>query len=143
MEQGRLAACYAFGESANPIPEQLLPYGIYSIPEISFVGPNEEQLTQEEVPYEVGIARYRETARGQLMGAEHGMLKLVFHLDSRELLGVHVIGENATELVHIGQAVMALQGTVDLLVSNVFNYPTLAECYKIAALAASNRMAHE
>lgn len=140
MEQGRLASCYAFNEKANAIPEQLLPYGIYTIPEISVIGPTEEQLTRDGVPYEVGVARYREIARGQLMGDEDGMLKLVFHLNTHKLLAVSVIGEGATELVHIGQAVMAFGGTIDSLVTNVFNYPTLAECYKVAALDGINRL---
>ena len=140
MEQGRLASCYAFNEKANPIPEQLLPYGIYTIPEISVIGPTEEQLTRDGIPYEVGVARYCEIARGQLMGDEDGMLKLVFHLNTRKLLAVSVIGAGATELIHIGQAVMAFEGTIDSLITNVFNYPTLAECYKVAALDGVNRL---
>ncbi len=138
MRQGRIAACHAFGlpfdASAN-----LLPYGIYTIPEISMVGHNEEELTAAGIPYEVGTARYREIARGQLIGDTVGMLKLLFHAETRDLLGVHGIGEGATELVHIGQAVMAYGGKLDYFVENVFNYPTLAECYKVAALAALNR----
>jgi len=140
MEQGRLASCYAFNEKANAIPEQLLPHGIYTIPEISVIGPTEEQLTRDEVPYEIGVARYREIARGQIMGNEEGMLKLVFHLNTRKLLAVYVIGEGATELIHIGQAMMAFEGTIDALVTTVFNYPTLAECYKVAALDGINRL---
>ena len=140
MEQGRLASCYAFNEKANAIPEHLLPYGIYTIPEISVIGPTEEQLTKDGIPYEVGVARYREIARGQLMGDEDGMLKLLFHLNTRKLLAVSAIGEGATELIHIGQAVMAFEGTIDSLVTNVFNYPTLAECYKVAALDGINRL---
>jgi NAD(P) transhydrogenase len=116
-----------------------LPYGIYTIPEISIVGRNEEELTLAGIPYEAGIARYREIARGQIIGDTVGMLKLLFHTETRELLGVHGIGEGATELIHIGQAVMALGGKLDYFVDNVFNYPTLAECYKVAALAALNR----
>jgi NAD(P) transhydrogenase len=138
MQQGRHAACHAFGLPFRTVPH-LLPYGIYTIPEISMVGPNEEELTRNGVPYEVGIARYREIARGQLIGDTVGMLKLLFHAETRELLAVHGIGEGATEIVHIGQAVMAYKGKLDFFVDNVFNYPTLAECYKVAALAALNR----
>jgi NAD(P) transhydrogenase len=138
MQQGRHAACHAFGIRCETT-SHLLPYGIYSIPEISMVGPNEEELTRDGVPYEVGIARYREIARGQLIGDTVGMLKLLFHSENRELLGVHVIGEGATELIHIGQAVMAHHGKLDYFVDTVFNYPTLAECYKVAALAALNK----
>jgi NAD(P) transhydrogenase len=140
MQQGRHAACHAFGlgcETSN----HLLPYGIYTIPEISMVGRNEDELTQEGVPYETGVARYREIARGQLIGDTVGMLKLLFHSETRELLGVHVIGEGATELVHIGQALIAHGGKLDYLIDAVFNYPTLAECYKVAALAALNKFA--
>ncbi len=139
MQQGRYAACHAFG---IPIKHetQLLPYGIYAIPEISMVGPNEEELTQQGIPYEVGIARYKEIARGQLIGDEIGMLKLLFSNRTRKLLGVHVIGDGATELVHIGQAVMAYGGKIEYFADTVFNYPTLAECYKVAALAGINRL---
>ncbi len=138
MQQGRHAACHAFSircETTN----LLLPYGIYSIPEISMVGRNEEELTRDGVPYEAGISRYREIARGQLIGDTVGMLKLLFHSETRELLGVHGIGEGVTELIHIGQAVMAFGGKLDYFVDTVFNYPTLAECYKVAALAALNK----
>jgi len=138
MQQGRHAACHAFGIRCETT-SHLLPYGIYSIPEISMVGRNEEELTRDGVPYEVGIARYREIARGQLIGDTVGMLKLLFHSETRELLGVHCIGEGATELIHIGQAVMAHHGKLDYFVDSVFNYPTLAECYKVAALAALNK----
>jgi NAD(P) transhydrogenase len=117
------------------------PYGIYTIPEISMAGNTEQELTAMEVPYETGTARYGETARGQILGDETGRLKLLVHAESRQVLGVHIIGEGATELVHIGQAVIALGGTLDYLVGSVFNYPTLAECYKIAALDAYNRLA--
>ncbi|MEX2236652.1 MAG: Si-specific NAD(P)(+) transhydrogenase [Dehalococcoidia bacterium] len=139
MEQGRLAACYAFGIEAKSAPE-LFPYGIYTIPELSFVGRTEDDLTHESVPYEVGKAHYREIARGMILGDSGGLLKLIFHLETRQLLGVHAIGEGATELVHIGQAVMAFGGGVDYFVNNVFNYPTLAECYKTAAFDAINRL---
>ena len=118
----------------------LVPIGIYSIPEISYVGRTEEELTAAAVPYEVGVSRYRELARGQIMGDTYGMLKLLVSPADRTILGVHVLGSNATELVHIGQTVMALGGTVDYLVDAVFNYPTLAESYKVAALDARNRM---
>lgn len=140
MEQGRLAAAHAFGAVASTIPE-LLPYGIYTVPEISMVGHSEQELTEAGTPYEVGIASYREIARGQILGDQNGLLKLIFHLETRKLLGVHIIGHGATELVHIGQAVMALDGDADYFVNTVFNYPTLAECYKTAAFDAINRMA--
>jgi NAD(P) transhydrogenase len=139
MEQGRLAACHAFGVEARSVPE-LFPYGIYSIPEISMVGRTEEELTEQGVPYEIGKAQYREIARGQIIGDSTGLLKLIFHLDTHELLGVHIIGEGASELVHIGQAVMAFGGRIEYFVSTVFNYPTLAECYKTAAFDGVNRL---
>lgn len=139
MEQGRLAANHAFGESVstNEIPQ---PIGIYSIPEISFVGRTEEQLTDDCVPFEVGVSRYRELARGQIVGDSYGVLKLLVSPVDRKLLGVHVFGTIATELIHIGQAVMGCNGTVDYLVDAVFNYPTLSEAYKVAALDATNKM---
>jgi len=140
MEQGRLAVRHAFGEPASGIAE-LLPFGIYTIPEISFVGKTEEELTDAGVPYEIGISRYRELARGAILGDSYGMLKLLVHAHDRRLLGVHAIGTGATELIHIGQAVMAFAGTIDYLVDTVFNYPTLAESYKVAALDASNKIA--
>jgi NAD(P) transhydrogenase len=139
MEQGRVAAHHACGEPLHQVTE-LYPIGIYSIPEISFVGRTEEQLTQGNVPFEVGISRYRELARGQIIGDSYGVLKLLVSLDTHSLLGVHVFGTGATELVHIGQAVMGCGGTVDYLVDAVFNYPTLAEAYKVAALDAMNKM---
>ncbi|WP_211214830.1 Si-specific NAD(P)(+) transhydrogenase [Deinococcus aquatilis] len=139
MEQGRLATCHAFGVPTQSVPE-LFPYGIYTIPEISTVGKNEEELTAAGVPYEIGKAQYREIARGQIIGDEQGTLKLIFHLETRELLGVHIIGTGASELIHIGQAVMAFGGTVDYFVNTVFNYPTLAECYKTAAFDGINRL---
>lgn len=139
MEQGRLAACHMFGERCEKI-EHLLPYGIYAIPEISMVGWTEEQLTAEGIPFESGIAQYREIARGQILGDEIGMLKLLIHQDSHQVLGVHVIGTGATELIHIGQAVIALKGTVEYFIHTVFNYPTLAECYKVAAYNGLNRL---
>jgi NAD(P) transhydrogenase len=139
MEQGRLAALHACGEPVHTA-QQLQPIGIYSVPEISFIGRTEDQLTAECVPFEVGVSRYRELARGQIIGDSYGVLKLLVSPEDRTLLGVHVFGTNATELVHIGQAVMGCGGTVDYLVDAVFNYPTLAESYKVAALDATNKM---
>jgi NAD(P) transhydrogenase len=139
LEQGRLAACHAFGIETESIPE-LFPYGIYTIPEISIVGKNEEELTQAGVPYEVGKAQYREIARGQIIGDSSGLLKLVFHHGTGELLGAHIIGEGASELIHIGQAVMAFGGNIQYFINTVFNYPTLAEAYKTAAFDGINRM---
>jgi NAD(P) transhydrogenase len=139
MEQGRLAACHICGVPTASRP-YLLPYGIYTIPEISMVGKNERQLTQEGIPYEIGIARYREIARGQILGDKVGLLKLIFHQESRSLLGVHAIGQGATELIHIGQAVLAFNGTIDYFIENAFNYPTLAECYRVAALDGYNKV---
>ena len=141
MEQGRLAACHAFGEQTHSIPE-LFPFGIYAVPEISMVGKTEKQLTDASIPYEAGIAQYSELSRGQLLGDETGMLKLLIHQDNHKILGVHVIGTGATELIHIGQAVMAFGGTVDFFIHNVFNYPTLAEAYKVAALNGINKLQH-
>jgi len=141
MEQGRMAVCHAFGVPIHSMP-QLFPVGVYSVPEISMVGKTERQLTEEGIPYEAGIANYRELARGQLLGDEEGMLKLLIHQENGTILGVHVIGSGATELVHIGQAVMALGGTVEYFVHNVFNYPTLAEAYKVAALNGVNKLEH-
>ncbi|MFD7133022.1 Si-specific NAD(P)(+) transhydrogenase [Streptomyces sp. NPDC059894] len=139
MEQGRAAAYHACGEPVGRM-HRLQPIGIYTIPEISFVGRTEDQLTEERVPFEVGVARYRELARGQIIGDAHGMLKLLVSPADRTLLGVHCFGSGATELIHIGQSVMGLGGTVDYLVDAVFNYPTLAESYKVAALDATNRL---
>jgi len=139
MEQGRVAAHHACGETLRAVGE-LQPIGIYSIPEISLIGRTEEQLTRESVPFEVGVARYRELARGQIIGDSYGVLKLLVSTDDHTLLGVHVFGTGATELIHIGQAVMGCHGTVDYLVDAVFNYPTLAESYKVAALDATNKM---
>jgi NAD(P) transhydrogenase len=139
MEQGRLASCHAFGVPTKSIPE-LFPYGIYTVPGMSMVGKTEEQLTKEGVPYEVGRAQYREIARGQILGDQTGLLKLIFHRESRQLLGVHIIGAEAAELVHIGQAVLAFGGKIDYFVDTVFNYPTLAEGYKTAAFDGINRI---
>ncbi|MET0966092.1 MAG: Si-specific NAD(P)(+) transhydrogenase [Nakamurella sp.] len=140
MEQGRRATYHAFGEPVGNKLGDLQPIGIYTIPEISYVGRTEEELTKENVPFEVGVSRYRELARGAILGDSYGMLKILVHAESRELLGVHVFGTNATELVHIGQTVMGCGGTVDYLVDAVFNYPTLAESYKVAGLDAVNKM---
>jgi len=139
MEQGRLAACHAFGVPTRSLPE-LFPYGIFTVPGMSMVGKTEEQLTEDGVAYEVGRAQYREIARGQILGDRTGLLKLIFHRDTRVLLGVHIIGAEAAELVHIGQAVLALGGKIDYFVDTVFNYPTLAECYKTAAFDGVNRL---
>jgi NAD(P) transhydrogenase len=137
-EQGRIAACDMFGLPHVAIPKYW-PYGIYAVPELSMVGSTEQELTKDLVPYEIGVARYSESARGQIRGDDQGVLKLIFHRDTRKLLGVHCIGSQATEIVHIGQAVLALGGGLDYFVNTVFNYPTFAECYKVAALNALNR----
>ena len=139
MEQGRIAVARAYNKPVNSSPAYF-PFGIYTIPEISFIGKTEEQLTDEDVPYEVGVAYYREIARGQIRGDTTGRLKLIFHRETHDLLGVHIIGESASELLHIGQAVMILGGKVDYFVNTVFNYPTLAECYKAAAFNGINKL---
>lgn len=139
MEQGRVATCHAYGVKTTSVPE-LFPYGIFTIPEISSVGKSEEELTEEGVPYEVGKATYREIARGQILGDSSGLLKLIFHIETRKLLSVSVLGVGASELIHIGQAVLAHDGPIDYFVNTVFNYPTLAECYKTAALDGINRL---
>ena len=139
MEQGRIASYHMFGYPVHHTPE-LLPYGIYTIPEISMVGKTEKQLTEEKIPYEFGIARYAELARGQIHGDRIGMLKILFDPDELHILGVHAIGESATELIHIGQAVIALNGTLEYFRDAVFNYPTLAEAYKVAALDGFNKV---
>jgi NAD(P) transhydrogenase len=148
MHQGRLAAAHAFrcdadgreSENVAVTPVGPRPFGIYTIPEVSMVGATEEELTKEKVPYEIGHAFYRETARAHIMGDTEGMLKLIFHRETLQLLGVHIIGERATELVHVGQAVMAYGGTIEYFIDNVVNYPTLSEAYKIAALNGYNRL---
>jgi NAD(P) transhydrogenase len=139
MEQGRLASCHMFGLPCEQMSE-LFPYGIYTIPEISMVGQNEERLTKDRVPYEVGIAKYAELAKSMMLGDETGMLKLLFDRNTRKLLGVHAIGERATEIIHIGQAVLAYGGSIDYFRDTVFNYPTLAEAYKVAALDGLNKL---
>ena len=139
LQQGRVAACHALNTPSLP-ESPWFPYGIYSVPEISTCGMSEEDIQKRNIPYEVGVARFRETSRGNIMGLEHGMLKMLFSLKTRRVLGVQIVGEGATELIHIAQAVLNLKGTVDYFVQNTFNYPTLAEAYKIAGLDAFNRM---
>lgn len=138
-EQGRLAACHAFGVEAGPMVGHF-PIGVYTIPEVSTVGEPEHVLTAKKIPYESGVARYREIARGHILGDDSGFLKMLFHRESRRLLGVHVVGTGATELIHIGQAVLGLQGGLEYFLTTAFNYPTLAECYKVAALDAYNKL---
>ena len=138
-EQGRLATCAAFGIDAEPMAPHF-PIGIYAIPEVSAVGEPEHLLTARKIPYESGVARYREIARGHIMGDESGFLKMLFHRENHRLLGVHAVGTDATELIHIGQAVLGLGGGLDYFLSTAFNYPTLAECYKVAALDAFNKL---
>jgi NAD(P) transhydrogenase len=140
MEQGRIAACHAFHMPMPPAPE-FFPYGIYAVPEISTVGMSEEEVRRRGIPYECGIARFRETSRGHIMGLETGMMKMIFSIRTHRLLGVHIVGEGATELIHIGQAVLNLKGKLEYFIENTFNYPTLAEAYKISALDAYNRLA--
>ncbi len=142
MEQGRIAACNAFGVSYAS-ERSLFPYGIYSVPEIAMVGETEEALTENRVPYEIGVARYREIARSAITGASQGLLKLLFHRENRRILGVHIIGHSAAELIHIGQAALAFGGGLDYFVNAVFNYPTLAEAYKVAALDGYNKVGPE
>jgi NAD(P) transhydrogenase len=139
MEQGRLAAGHMCGVPSK-ITRDLLPYGIYTIPEISIIGKTELELTQAKIPYEVGIAKYEELAKGQMVGDQTGLLKILFHSDSLKVLGVHAIGESAVEIIHIGQAVMALDGTVEYFRDTVFNYPTFAEAYKVAAIDGLNKL---
>jgi NAD(P) transhydrogenase len=139
--QGRLAACYAFGVDIGSMTEHF-PIGVYTIPEISSIGAPEYELTQQKIPYETGIARYREIARGQILGDDSGFLKLLIHREDQRLLGIHAVGTGATELIHIGQAVLELEGGLQYFLRTVFNYPTLAECYKVAALDAFNKLSH-
>ncbi len=138
MEQGRRAVCAMFDRPY--VAYQHLPYGLYTIPEISMVGKTEQQLTAERVPYEIGVANFREIARGQISGDENGLLKLLFHRETKQVLGVHCIGDTATEIIHIGQAVMALGGTIEYFRDTVFNYPTMAEAYKVAAFNGLNKL---
>jgi NAD(P) transhydrogenase len=138
-EQGRLAACAAFGVNAKPMSKHF-PIGVYSVPEVSMVGAPEHELTEKKIPYETGVARFYEIARGHILGDNTGFLKLNIHREDRRLLGVHAIGTGATELIHIGQCVYAMGGGLDYFLETVFNYPTLAECYKVAALDAHNKL---
>jgi len=139
LQQGRIAACHAL--EVPTLPESpWFPYGVYSVPEMSTVGMSEEEVNGLNIPYEVGVARFSETSRGHIMGLDRGMLKMLVSLKTRRLLGVQIVGEGATELIHIAQAVLNLKGTVDYFVENTFNYPTLAEAYKVAGLDAFNRM---
>jgi NAD(P) transhydrogenase len=143
MEQGRAAACHAFG-AQPPLADQAFPFGIYAVPELSSVGLSEGEARRRGMAFECGIARFRETSRGHIAGISSGMLKLIVDIATRRILGVHIVGVGATELVHIGQAVINLGGGLDYFIDNSFNYPTLAEAYKIAALDAWNRLArHE
>jgi NAD(P) transhydrogenase len=139
MEQGRLAASHAFGGESGMM-NQLLPYGIYTIPEIAMIGPTEEELTKDSVHYETGLARFRELSRVQISGGGDGMLKLIFHRETLKLIAVHILGTSSTELIHIGQAVLDHNGSVQYFRDAVFNYPTLAEAYKIAALDGLNKL---
>ncbi|MEM7540370.1 MAG: Si-specific NAD(P)(+) transhydrogenase [Pseudomonadota bacterium] len=140
MEQGRYASARAFGHNTTMAVGKVFPFGIYAVPEMSVVGQTEEELRAANIPYETGTARFRETSRGQILGLREGLLKLLVHLHDRRVLGVHIVGEGATELVHIGQAVLAHNGSLDFFVDAVFNYPTLAETYKVAALDAWNKL---
>ncbi|HSS44204.1 MAG TPA: FAD-dependent oxidoreductase, partial [Thermoanaerobaculia bacterium] len=139
MEQGRLATCSMFGASCRSYPE-FLPYGIYTIPEISMVGSTEQELTEKKIPYEVGVSKYAELAKGQMVGAEVGQLKVLFHPKTLKVLGVHAIGDGATEIIHIGQSVLAFGGTIEYFRDTVFNYPTFAEAYKVAGLDGLNKL---
>ncbi len=140
MEQGRLASAHMFGAQVKS-NSTCLPYGIYTIPEISMVGQTEQELTAAKIPYEVGVAKYEELAKAQMLGDETGLLKILFDPESLKVLGVHAMGDRAAEIIHIGQAVMALGGTMEYFRDTVFNYPTLAEAYKVAALNGLNKVA--
>jgi NAD(P) transhydrogenase len=142
MEQGRMAASHALS-ATMPQPAGYSPHGVYAVPEISAIGLTEQDVRDKGIPYECGIARFRETSRGRIMGLQSGMMKMIFALDDGKLLGVHIVGEGATELIHIGQAVLNFGGTLDYFIDSTFNHPTLAETYKIAALDAFNRMPNE
>jgi NAD(P) transhydrogenase len=139
MVQGRIAACHAFNIPMSDQPDYF-PYGIYTVPEMSMIGLTEQELKAANIPYECGVAQMRETSRGQIMGTQSGIMKMIFCLKSKQLLGVHILGEGATELIHVGQAVLTLGGTLDFFINNIFNYPTLTEAYKVAALDAWNKM---
>ena len=138
-EQGRLAARHALGMECPNIDDEL-PIGIFTIPEIALIGKTEEQLTSAGAAYESGVARYKEIARGAIIGDDFGILKLLFDPDTRKILGVHIFGSQASELLHIGQAVMQLNGTIDYFVETIFNYPTFAEAYKVAGLNGVNKL---
>ena len=138
MEQGRLASSHMFGTPGKLDP-RLMPYGIYTIPEISMVGVSEEYLTREKIPYEIGVAKYAELAKGQMLGDEDGMLKILFSPETFKIFGVHIIGDRATEIIHIGQAAMAFDAPLHFFRDTVFNYPTMAEAYKVAALDGLNK----
>ena len=140
LEQGRIAVLHALGQPVHK-SSKFFPYGIYAVPEMSTVGMSEEEVIERKIPYEVGLTPLRETSRGKVMGLDSGMIKTIFSTKTRRLLGVHIVGEGATELIHIGQAVLTLKGTLDYFLENAFNYPTLAEAYKVAALYAHNRIA--
>jgi NAD(P) transhydrogenase len=140
MEQGRLASCHMFGLHCEKSSPESIPYGIYTIPEISMVGKTEQQLTAERVPYEIGVSKFEELAKGQMLGVDTGLLKLLFDRKTRRVLGVHIFGERATEIIHVGQAVLAFGGTIDYFRDTVFNYPTMAEAYKVAGLDGLNRL---
>ena len=143
MEQGRRAICHACGVcDVRDYNTELFPFGIYAVPEISMVGKTEEQLTDEGIPYETGIAHYREIARAKLLGDELGMMKMLIHQETHKILGIHIIGAESTELIHVGQAVMAFEGSAEFFIDNVFNFPTLAECYKVAAYNGLNKLNH-
>ena len=138
-EQGRMAACHALGVPSETVPF-LYPYGIYAVPEIAWVGSTEQELKRAGTPYETGVARYRETARGNILGDRDGMMKMLVHRESRDILGVWICGTQASELIHVGQAAIALKGGIDYFLRTVYNYPTLAECYKVAALNGMNKL---
>ncbi|MFQ5930473.1 MAG: Si-specific NAD(P)(+) transhydrogenase [Acidobacteriota bacterium] len=138
-EQGRQAATHMFDTVQATMPH-FFPYGIYTIPEISMVGQTEQQLTAAKIPYKVGVASYEDVSKGQMVGDHSGMLKMLFHPETLKLLGVHAIGEDATEIIHIGQGVLALDGTIEYFRDSIFNYPTFAEAYKIAAHNGLNKL---
>ncbi len=141
MEQGRVAMCHAFGIAFKKAMSPFVPYGIYSIPEISTIGPTEQDLQAKGIPYEVGRARFENNARGQITGDTDGMVKLLFDPDTKKLLAAHIIGDNATELVHVPMFVMASGGTIDAFIDAVFNFPTLSESFKYAAYDGLQRLA--
>ena len=139
FEQGRLVALNIFNKNNHKMSPNF-PVGVYSVPEVSMVGETEQSLTKNKIPYEIGIARYKEISRGIILGDINGLLKMIIHRETKKILGVHIVGESATELIHIGQCVMELDGDLNYFLKSVFNYPTLAECYKVAALDADNKL---